>query len=158
MPKTSLLNQCSDEDFIQIVNNSTSVKECEEKLGYNSYSGCVANNISERIKDLNLDISHFTSQKRVKRTPENIFIQGSSADQKTLRKYYLEGKYTPYVCSICGLEPYWNGKELTLILDHKNGINNDDRLENLHWVCPNCNQQLDTTGSKNRAYKNGPIL
>lgn len=52
----------------------------------------------------------------------------------------------------------WNGKELTLILDHKNGINNDDRLENLHWVCPNYNQQLDTTGSKNRAYKDGPIL
>ena len=74
MPKTSLLNQCSDENFIQIVNNSTSVKECEEKLGYNSYSGCVANNISKRIKDLNLDISHFTSQKRIKRTPENIFI------------------------------------------------------------------------------------
>ena len=37
----------------------------------------------------------------------------------------------------------------TLILDHIKGINNDDRLENLRWVCPNCNQQLETTGSKN---------
>lgn len=40
-------------------------------------------------------------------------------------------------------------KRINLILDHINGINNDDRLENLHWVCPNCNQQLETTGSKN---------
>ena len=48
-----------------------------------------------------------------------------------------------------GQEPFWNGKEMTLILDHINGYRKDDRLENLRWVCPNCNQQLDTTGSKN---------
>src|SRR5699024_4240594 len=32
-----------------------------------------------------------------------------------------------------------------LILDHINGNNKDDRLENLRWVCPNCNMQLPTT-------------
>ena len=42
-----------------------------------------------------------------------------------------------------------SGKVLTLILDHKNGHNHDDRLENLRWVCPNCNQQLDTTNGRN---------
>lgn len=36
------------------------------------------------------------------------------------------------------------------IKDHINGNNKDDRLENLRWVCPNCNQQLPTTGSRNR--------
>lgn len=36
-----------------------------------------------------------------------------------------------------------------MILDHINGKNKDDRLENLRWVCPNCNQQLDTTGFRN---------
>jgi len=35
-----------------------------------------------------------------------------------------------------------------MILDHINGVHNDDRLENLRWVCPNCNYQLDTTGFK----------
>lgn len=58
----------------------------------------------------------------------------------------MKGKYTEYKCSICGQEPFWQGKPLTLILDHINGKNHDDRLENLRWVCPNCNQQLDTTG------------
>lgn len=46
------------------------------------------------------------------------------------------------------MKPIWQGKELTLILDHINGINTDDRFENLRWICPNCNQQLDTTDYK----------
>ena len=91
------------------------------------------------------------------RTPENIFIENSTADQSTLRRYYKKGNYTKYKCSICGQEPFWNGKELTLILDHINGKNRDDRLQNLRWVCPNCNQQLDTTGGKNQQRKKHQI-
>jgi len=67
-----------------------------------------------------------------------------------LRNWYKKGNYTKYECSICGQEPFWNGKELTLILDHINGVHTDDRLENLRWVCPNCNYQLDTTNGKNK--------
>ena len=43
---------------------------------------------------------------------------------------------------------------MTLILDHINGKNHDDRFENLRWVCPNCNQQLETTNGKNRKQYN----
>ena len=51
-------------------------------------------------------------------------------------------------CEICGAF-IWQGKELTLILDHINDSNHDDRLENLRWVCPNCDRQLDTFCAKN---------
>ena len=149
----SLLRQYTDEEFATIVKNSFSIKEIEQQLGYNSYSGSVANNIKERIKQLNLDISHFSSQKKHNWKIENPFEINSGIDQNILRKYYKNGNYSKYQCSICGQEPFWNGKELSLILDHINGNNKDNRLENLHWVCPNCNQQLDTTGSKNIAYK-----
>ncbi len=154
---SSLLKQCSDEDFKEIVKNSFSVREIEELLGYNSYSGCVANNIKERIQRLNLDISHFYSQQKHNWAVENPFEINSGIAQNVLRKYYKNGNYTEYKCSICGQEPFWNGKELPLILDHINGNNKDNRLENLHWVCPNCNYQLDTTGSKNTAYKEKKI-
>lgn len=152
----SLINSCSDEQFKILVQESLSISEIEEKLGYNSYSGSISTKIKTRIKELNLDISHFNSKQNTVRTVENIFIENSTAAQKVLRRWYKEGNYTPYICAICGQEPIWNKKELILILDHINGKNYDDRLENLRWVCPNCNQQLDTTGSKNRAYKEEP--
>jgi ribosomal protein S27AE len=40
---------------------------------------------------------------------------------------------------------------MALILDHINGVSNDNRLENLRIVCPNCAATLDThSGRKNR--------
>ena len=61
----------------------------------------------------------------------------------------LTGGNALYKCSICGQEPFWNGKPLTLTLDHINGKNHDNELSNLRWVCPNCDRQLDTFGYKN---------
>ena len=40
---------------------------------------------------------------------------------------------------------------MSLIIDHINGINNDNRLTNLRWVCPNCNIQLPTSNRKKSA-------
>lgn len=140
----------SDEEFEYIVKQSNSFKNCLENLGYNSNSGQQTHILQEKIKSLNIDISHFDQPKeKIIRTPENVFIENSTAVQKVLRSWYIKGNYTPYVCAICGQEPIWQGKKLTLILDHINGKNHDDRLENLRWVCPNCNQQLDTTNGRN---------
>lgn len=145
----SLMDKYSKEEFERIVLNSSSYKECLLNLGYVSNSGNSTNRLKEKIQSLNIDVSHFTSKIPTVRTEDNIFIENSTVDQKTLRKWYKKGEYTPYKCAICGQEPLWNGKELTLILDHINGYNHDDRLINLRWICPNCNYQLDTTNGKN---------
>lgn len=145
------IDSFTNEEFSAIVAESYSMKEVAQKLGYASHSGDSGVRIRYRIDLLGLSTEHFSlgHKRPTKRSPENIFIENSTADQKTLRKYYLNGNYTEYVCSVCGQEPNWCGKPLTLILDHINGKNHDDRLENLRWVCPNCNQQLDTTNGKN---------
>ena len=46
---------------------------------------------------------------------------------------------------------------MTLILDHINGNNHDNRLENLRWVCGNCNTQLETTNGKSSKRKEHKI-
>ena len=144
----AIVDNYSKEELKQIVEQSSSLKEVVFKLGYSTTSGN-SETVKNRIKEYDLDCSHFSlSQPKIKRNEENIFIQDSTASQATLRRWYKKGKYTPYICAICGQEPIWQEKELTLILDHINGHNHDDRLENLRWVCPNCNQQLNTTGFK----------
>lgn len=147
----SLVFNCDLELFKQYIKNSSSFNQVQIKLGYSANSGKVIKLIKKRCEQNNIDISHFTYQSSVpiKRNELNIFIENSNASQKVLREWYKKGKYTEYKCAICGQEPFWNNKELTLTLDHINGINNDDRLENLRWVCPNCDRQLETYGSKN---------
>ena len=53
-------------------------------------------------------------------------------------------------CSICGLDGKWNDKKLIMVLDHINGINNDNRKENLRMLCPNCNSQQPTFAGRNK--------
>lgn len=148
--KISLMNTYSDEAFEKIVKMSDSYKDCLSKLGYHSFSGDTVGKLRSKIEKLGIDISHFHSIRPIKRNPENIFYNGSKVDHGTVKRWYKKGNYTPYVCAICGQEPMWQGKPMPLILDHINGYNKDNRLENLRWVCGNCNLQLDTTNGKNK--------
>lgn len=52
-------------------------------------------------------------------------------------------------CSECKLPPTWNGKPLSLTVDHINGTPFDNTITNLRFLCPNCHSQTDTFGSKN---------
>lgn len=142
----------SIEELTNIVNDSRTLQEVLKKLGYSSVSGANRQTVQSRLDKYNISTEHFTKGvgRGIKRSEENIFCENSTASQKVLREWYKKGNYTEYKCSICGLQPFWNGKALTLTLDHINGNNLDDRLENLRWVCPNCDRQLDTFGSKNR--------
>ena len=146
----SLLNTYSKEELQNIVKISNSWRDLSKKLGYNCNSGDLKKQIQNRVEEYDIDTSHFktVSPNAIHRTEENVFIENSTANQSTLRQFYLKGEYTPYCCSICGQLPEWQGQPLTLILDHINGTNNDDRLENLRWVCPNCNMQLPTTNRR----------
>lgn len=67
----------------------------------------------------------------------------SSIKHRLVTEGLLEEK-----CSECGLTE-WRGKKLCVQLDHINGINTDNRLENLRMLCPNCHSQTETFGTRN---------
>ena len=66
-----------------------------------------------------------------------------------LKERLVKEKYLEYKCAECGITE-WNGKPLSLHLDHINGINNDHRIENLRFLCPNCHSQTNTYAGKNK--------
>jgi 5-methylcytosine-specific restriction endonuclease McrA len=88
-----------------------------------------------------------------KRIPTDIlFTRNSNYSRDNVKVRIITENLIPYVCSMCDAEPEWKGKPLILVLDHINGINNDNRLENLRFLCPNCNSQTETF-SKNLKYR-----
>jgi transposase-like protein len=67
------------------------------------------------------------------------------------RRLLAEGIKQPR-CELCGQDEIWRGRPLALILDHINGVPDDNRLENLRIVCPNCAATFEThCGRKNRS-------
>lgn len=150
MPK-AILDTYTDEEFIQIWKISFSMSDFAKNLGYKTYTGDAGKRIRKRVDELHLSDAHFKTQRPLKRNKDNVFCKDSTANQSTLRRWYKQ-ENVDYVCSICGQEPFWNDQTLSLTLDHINGDNHDNRLENLRWVCPNCDRQLETFGSKNRVH------
>ena len=53
-------------------------------------------------------------------------------------------------CAICGIYREWNGRPLTLVLDHIDGDSTNNRRQNLRLVCPNCDSQLPTFKMRNK--------
>ena len=91
---------------------------------------------------------------RIPKIPnKEMFVKESKVSPRALRKRVLSDELVPYVCQICGQKPIWKGKPMPLILDHINGVRDDNRLFNLRFVCSNCDTQLPTYKARNIVFK-----
>ncbi|BDB59975.1 MULTISPECIES: HNH endonuclease [Rhodococcus] len=122
--------------------------------------------LSRRIRTLGIDTSHFTGRPRTtERRPyvrhewQDLLIEKPRGSRRTkpdqLRRALVEyGR--PYQCNRCGTEPEWNGRPLTLHVDHIDGNPNDSRPENLRFLCPNCHSQTPTWAGRNVQLRMAP--
>lgn len=83
-------------------------------------------------------------------TNEQVFIENSNYARHHIKERVISERLLEYKCESCGNTGEWNGQKLVLQLEHKNGKNNDHRLENLGFLCPNCHTQTRTYAAKNR--------
>ena len=142
-----------------LVKQSTSITDVIVKSG-SKFSGGMHRLVKNYINRYEIDTSHFVGQhwsrgktweqdRRIKRkSNEDMFVVNGSSRQHTIRNRYR--KISAYECVVCQTDPVWNGKELTLHMDHINGNPSDNRVENLRWLCPNCHSQTETYSSKAR--------
>ena len=147
--------QLTDEEFVELVKSSETYVDIRRFFGFINTGN--VRTIKQRIKKLNIDVSHFargdfsyrTNYKSKTKPLEDVMVVDSEYSRGTLKNRLIRLGLIKNECSICGLKDIWNNKNIVMVLDHINGISNDHRLENLRMVCPNCNSQLDTFCRKN---------
>jgi len=77
-----------------------------------------------------------------------ILVKNNPRNSSNLRKRLISEGVFSLVCSNCDLT-HWLEQPISLELDHINGDRNDQRIENLRLVCPNCHAQTPTYRGKN---------
>jgi len=92
---------------------------------------------------LELNTNHFlkrleSSQESRKVTLEyfkkHILIKNSERSRRDVKKYLKKFNLLEWRCSDCGNDGTWNNKKLNLQLEHKNGVCNDNSIENLCFL------------------------
>jgi len=82
---------------------------------------------------------------------DQVLTSNSNYKRGALKRRLFAAGLKDRHCELCGQGEAWRGMLLSLILDHINGVPDDNRLENLRIVCPNCAATLEThCGRKNR--------
>jgi hypothetical protein len=75
------------------------------------------------------------------------FQQGLVRERPALRRHLT--KTQGYKCACCGVFE-WNGKPITLVVDHIDGNAGNNVPGNLRLLCPNCNSQTETFSGRNK--------
>ena len=148
----------TDHQLIESVSQSKSIRSVIFALGLIPAGGNY-HQVQERIKELAIDISHFTGQGWNKGTIyhsnsrpllQNLLVVGSNIQSFKLKlRLYEEGLKTP-ICELCGWCEVSIDGRIPLELDHINGVHNDNRLENLRVLCPNCHSLQPTHRGRNK--------
>jgi hypothetical protein len=167
-----MLYSWSDVDLQEMVQSSSSwsalVRRCGYKQGRNNKE--FVGTLRRKMQTLNLSTTHFkwrrvrvlcdsthVPSKRVKKDLAEVFVSNSNYDRAVLKRRLLTELNWPYECNKCKNAHFdvadgrvlWMNEPVTMQLEHKNGINNDNRLENLELLCPLCHSQTSTYGGKN---------
>jgi hypothetical protein len=146
-----------EKEFIQkVVSESVSYKETLIKMGLRAAGGNYKI-LKKYINLYDISVEHFESPEEVSKRNlfktkiplDDILVENSTYCRTSLKNRLYDSKILERECSLCGQDENWNGMNISLILDHINGVYNDNRLENLRIVCPNCNAGLDTHAGKN---------
>lgn len=148
--------QLEDTEFIDLIKSSRNKSEVLFKLGLSTKGNSWGYGLlKRRMEELGLSGHDFLGRSGLKTTnreqripKEKLLSINSKHARNIVRRLILKEHLLEYKCAICGIST-WNDKTLSLELDHINGINNDNRLENLRFLCPNCHSQTSTYGSRN---------
>jgi hypothetical protein len=159
--KRSIIWAIPKEELEDVVRNNNTITAILKHFNL-IHKGGNSKTLKSRLVSDGIDFSHIIlgmNSNKGKRFPspstkidlKEILVENSTYNRCDLKKRLISDNILPKRCCICGLLPEWNGRSLSLTLDHINGVSDDNRLENLRLLCPNCHSQTDSfAGKKNR--------
>lgn len=159
--RTSPIWAISKENLIRLVEESQTLSEVLRYFGLKN-RGSNYKTIKKRFEEDGIDDSKFKNNFGkgsfgAKIPLKDILVKGSNYNRTNLKKRLLKSGFIENFCSECGLSGEWNEKPIVMVLDHINGVNDDNRIDNLRMLCPNCNSQQSTfAGRKLKTIKNCP--
>lgn len=145
----------TDQQLIEAVKTSKSVRQVLGKLGLKEAGGNYSST-KKRICQLSLNTDHFLGQAHnrgkiigPKRPLEEYLSNKYGIQSNSLKRRLITEGLKDHRCEMCGITE-WNGKRAPIELDHIDGNHQNNNLDNLRILCPNCHAQTDNYRGKNK--------
>jgi 5-methylcytosine-specific restriction endonuclease McrA len=144
------------EQLIKACKESRSKREILTKIGLKETGGNYKQ-LDKYCREEKINIDHLKGQgwRKGSNKPvvkekklEEILIKDNFYNTHRLKNRLIKENIFEHKCYKCELKE-WLNKIIPLELEHINGISNDNRLENLTLLCPNCHAQTNTYRGKN---------
>ncbi len=144
--KTLIKNNITNEHFIKICKTSQSMAIAADilKIPFSTFK-----RIALKLDCYKTNMSG-SGLYKIKTQLNDVLTNKISFSRCQLKKRLIRENLLENKCVKCGNKGEWMGESISLELDHINGINDDNRIDNLRLLCPNCHSQTPTFRNKKR--------